>query len=114
LKSVFERTPENHPDQTLIPKAMEDFKSVLENINIEVGKAENAVKLTRLQKQLQGSAGDMQLLMLRDEGRLVIREGKLTMKRGGLETEISVFLFDHVFVMTTKKDSAYKIMRKVI
>lgn len=54
LKPVMEKSTENHPDRTSIPQALADLKAVLLNINLEAGKAENIVRLGKLQKQIIG------------------------------------------------------------
>ncbi|KAJ3362024.1 guanine nucleotide exchange factor 10-like protein [Kappamyces sp. JEL0680] len=115
LKPVMEKALDNHPDRTLIPQALADLKSLLSNINIEAGKAENTVKLGKLQKQIIGTDEDTDVLRLAEEGRQVIRDGKLIMKRASLsDVELTVFLFDHCFLVTKKKENSYKISRKPI
>jgi RHO1 GDP-GTP exchange protein 1/2 len=60
LKPVMEKglwdgltlATDNHPDKTLIPQALGNLKRILLNINVEAGKAENIVRLAKLQKQI--------------------------------------------------------------
>jgi hypothetical protein len=54
LKPVMEKAADNHPDRTFIPQALADFKTILSSINAEAGKAENIVRLGKLQKQIIG------------------------------------------------------------
>lgn len=58
LKSVFEKLPENHPDKKAIPQALATLKDILSKINAEAGKAENVLKLSRLQKQIVFNTGE--------------------------------------------------------
>lgn len=113
LKPVMEKAPENHPDRTLIPQSLADFKAILSNINIEAGKAENIVRLGRLHKQIIGLDEETDMLRLTEEGRQIIRDGKLIMKKTS-DQEVTVFLFDHLLLVTRKKDNNYKIARKPI
>jgi hypothetical protein len=50
---------------------------------------------------------------LNEEGRQIIRDGKLVLKRPA-ESEVYVFLFDHMFLVARKKDNNYKVARKPI
>ncbi|KAJ3256696.1 RHO1 GDP-GTP exchange protein 2 [Boothiomyces macroporosus] len=61
LKPVLEKAAENNPDKTLIPQALAAFKTVLTTINIEAGKAENLLRLGRLQKQIFGLEPDQEV-----------------------------------------------------
>ncbi|KAI8897330.1 hypothetical protein BC833DRAFT_621321 [Globomyces pollinis-pini] len=113
LKPVMEKAAENHPDRILIPQALTGFKAVLTNINIEAGKAENILKLGRLNKQIFGPTDQTACLNLLEEGRQIIRDGKLMMRKNN-ETEVMVFLFDHLLLVTKQKDNGYKIIRHPI
>lgn len=112
LKPVMEKASENHPDRILVPQALADFKLLLSNINIEAGKAENIVHLHKLQKQIVSMEEEAEGLDLDKEGRQIIRDGKLIMKRGN-DAEMNVFLFDHMFVVTKKKENSFKVARRV-
>jgi RHO1 GDP-GTP exchange protein 1/2 len=52
-------------------------------------------------------------LRLNEEGRLIIRDGKLLIKRP-TESEVYVFLFDHMLLVGKKKDNVYKIVKRPI
>ncbi|XJO72365.1 hypothetical protein BDV3_003492 [Batrachochytrium dendrobatidis] len=115
LKPVMEKSAETHPDRTLIPQALLSIREVLASINVEAGKADNIVKLSRLDRQLQFDEGEKEDLRLNDEGRTIVRDGKLMLKRSGNDMELSVFLFDHMFLITRKKENGhYKVARKPI
>ena len=58
LKSIFEKLPENHSDKKAIPQALATLKDILSKINAEAGKAENVLKLSRLQKQIIFNTGE--------------------------------------------------------
>ncbi|KAJ3040319.1 RHO1 GDP-GTP exchange protein 2 [Rhizophlyctis rosea] len=100
LRSLLDKTPEDHVDQKLLPPVMDAIKSILSRINVEVGKADNKLKLSQLASQLPAQLAEE--LRLRDESRELIREGVLT-KRGNNESELMVYLFDHALLMARKK-----------
>jgi hypothetical protein len=54
----------------------------------------------------------MKPLRLNEEGRQILRDGKLIIKKP-TEAEIYMFLFDHLLVITKKKENFYKIIRRV-
>ncbi|KAH6579904.1 hypothetical protein BASA50_006377 [Batrachochytrium salamandrivorans] len=115
LKPVMEKSTEGHSDRTLIPQALLSIREVLSSINVEAGKADNIVKLSRLEKQLVFSEGEKEDLRLNDEGRTIVRDGKLMLKRSGNDIEMSVFLFDHMFLIARKKENGhYRVARKPI
>jgi hypothetical protein len=52
--------------------------------------------------------------MLKSEKRKLIREGVLHYRKASGDIELTVFLFDHMFVMTKKKENdTYKVFRTV-
>ena len=116
LKSAFERVPDDHPDKIMIPKAMETIRDILSKINIEAGKSENQLKITRLQAQIFFNPGEEVDLDLKSENRKLIREGVLQLKRSTSgETEIVVFLFNHMLLMTKRKENGtYKVFKRPI
>ena len=46
-------------------------------------------------------------------GRSLLRDGKMMYKKGSSDNEVHVFLFDHMLLITRKKDSTYRVFRKV-
>ncbi|KAH9267074.1 hypothetical protein BASA84_000832 [Batrachochytrium salamandrivorans] len=114
LKPVMEKSTEGHSDRTLIPQALLSIREVLSSINVEAGKADNIVKLSRLEKQLVFSEGEKEDLRLNDEGRTIVRDGKLMLKRSGNDIEMSVF-YSITFLIARKKENGhYRVARKPI
>lgn len=58
LRDAFKRSAENHPDRTLLPQAMDAIKNIMDKINREAGRAENRIKLTKLQESLSFYPGE--------------------------------------------------------
>jgi RHO1 GDP-GTP exchange protein 1/2 len=112
LETVLKQSASEHPDRELIPQALTDMRSILSNINSEAGKAKNIVLLKRLHKLIIGNEEDTRILKLQQEGRQVIREGNVVLKKSS-DGDVYVFLFDHILLLTKKKDSFYRVCRKV-
>lgn len=64
------------------------------------------------QSATKSEVDDLKLL---DENRVLVREGRLVVKKAaGAEMELTVFLFDHMLVLTKKKKNGlFKIYKKV-
>jgi hypothetical protein len=103
LDVILKHTPPDHPDHPDLTKTIEIIKSLLTRINLETGKADNKIKLIKLEQKLHGTPQQLELLNLPDEGRLIIRDGLLKRKQGVDTAELQCFLFDHMFLMTKKK-----------
>ncbi|KNC95938.1 uncharacterized protein SPPG_08691 [Spizellomyces punctatus DAOM BR117] len=115
LRSALDKSPENHPDRALLPQAISVIKDVLSKINREAGRAENLLKLHQLQNQLIFNPGEPLDLGLSNEGRTIVREGSLVLRRNGNEIDVQVFLFDHVLLLTKKKKNGfYKVYKRPI
>ena len=52
------KATDNHPDKTLILQALAVLREILMSINVEAGKAENIVRLSKLQKQIVNNDED--------------------------------------------------------
>ena len=58
LNSSISNLPKNHPDSITVPQALETIRDILKKINFEAGKAENALKLSRLHVQIVFTPGE--------------------------------------------------------
>ncbi|KAI8903114.1 CNH domain-containing protein [Gorgonomyces haynaldii] len=114
LKPTMEKAPDGHPDKLLVPQALASIRDVLANINVEVGKADNRLKLFTLEKKISGSEEERAFLKLLDDSRQMIREGKLFMRRPAADLEVQIYLLDHALVVCRKRDSNFRIIRKPI
>jgi hypothetical protein len=52
LKAIGDKTPEGHPDKTLIPQAMKAIGDVLSKMNEASGVTINKIKLMQLHQQI--------------------------------------------------------------
>ncbi|KAJ3137614.1 RHO1 GDP-GTP exchange protein 2, partial [Irineochytrium annulatum] len=103
LKAILDKTPEGHQDRTLIPQAMKSIAEVLAKMNEASGQSINTIKLLQLTQLISHEPNE---LRLKDPDRQYIYEGKLTLKKpGGGDLPLTVFLFDHVLLLTREKGS---------
>ncbi|KAJ3098870.1 RHO1 GDP-GTP exchange protein 2 [Phlyctochytrium planicorne] len=100
LKAILDKTPEGHPDRTLIPQATKLISEVLVKMNEASGITMNHIKLLKLQHLINQDTFDLQL---QDPDRKYIYEGKLILKRGSTDIPLTLFLFDHLLVMAKEK-----------
>ncbi|KAI0091488.1 CNH domain-containing protein [Irpex rosettiformis] len=118
LEAVLKHTPDDNPDKTALPKAVEIVREFLKAVNAETGKAENRFNLLQLDQQLVFRAGEQVDLRLREEGRELVYKGPLKKRGGGQgdSAELLVFLFDHALLMVKQKTKTeqYKVYRRPI
>ncbi|KAJ3411545.1 RHO1 GDP-GTP exchange protein 2 [Chytridiales sp. JEL 0842] len=102
LKAIADKTPEGHPDKTLIPQAIKAIGDVLSKMNEASGITINKIKLMQLHQQINPEGFNLNLLA---PDRRHHYEGKLIVKRssGGSDVPCTVFLFDHMLVMTKER-----------
>ncbi|KAJ2091715.1 RHO1 GDP-GTP exchange protein 2 [Coemansia sp. RSA 986] len=106
LKAVLKYTPEGHPDRETIPYVIGRIESMLGRINLETGRAQNRLRLFKVDDKLECSVADRNNLRLTDEQRKLVRDSPLR-KRGGSETSaIQVMLLDHMLLMCKVKTDA--------
>ncbi|KAI8897331.1 CNH domain-containing protein [Globomyces pollinis-pini] len=116
LEGILKKTEENHEDIEAIKLAMVELKKITTAVDLAAGKAKNKIRLTELTAKLFSLDGDEKLLNLLEEGRSIIREGNLILKGTGTtgDKEVFVYLFDHMLVITRKKEDRYRIYRKPV
>ncbi|KAJ1727710.1 RHO1 GDP-GTP exchange protein 2, partial [Coemansia sp. Benny D160-2] len=106
LKAVLKYTPEGHPDRETIPHVIARIEAMLGQINAETGRAQNRLRLFKVDDKLECSVADRNNLRLTDEQRRLVRDSPLR-KRGGSEASaIQVLLLDHMLLMCKVKTDA--------
>jgi hypothetical protein len=63
LNSSIGGLPKTHPDSITVPQALETIRDILKKINFEAGKAENALKLSRLNTQIVFTPGEQVVIV---------------------------------------------------
>lgn len=58
LNSSIAGLHKTHSDSIIVPQALETIRDILKKINFEAGKAENALKLSRLDTQIVFTPGE--------------------------------------------------------
>lgn len=90
------------------------MKTILENINIATGKADNRFKLDQLADQLTLNPKEASLVNLMDAQRLLVRDGPLIMKKTASDNEVHVFLLDNcLLICKRKKTGQLKLYKNV-
>ena len=64
LEAVLKHTPDDNPDKTTLPKAIEIVREFLKAVNTETGKAENRFNLLQLDQQLVFRPGEQVVRVL--------------------------------------------------
>ncbi|ORX96778.1 CNH-domain-containing protein [Basidiobolus meristosporus CBS 931.73] len=120
LEAVIKHTPEGHPDTRDLPVVIKSIKELLSQVNIETGRADNRLRLNKLNDALFSKNNDVKSLRLLDEYRQLIRDGPIKKRSGVEQVELTMFLFDHMLLLTKKKKTKdsdfyeYKIHKKPI
>ncbi|ORX55506.1 hypothetical protein BCR36DRAFT_403069 [Piromyces finnis] len=115
IEAILKRTPVTNPDYKDLNEVLVKLKNILQQINEKAGKAQNNLKLNLLNYQLIFNSGEWYDLKLSAPGRKLIREGTFNIKIQGYESELTVFLFDHMLVLAKrKKNGMYKVFRTPI
>ncbi|KAJ1959992.1 RHO1 GDP-GTP exchange protein 2, partial [Dipsacomyces acuminosporus] len=99
LNAVLKYTPEGHPDRKNIPHVVSRIEAMLNRINAETGKAQNRLRLYKIDEKLVCSASDRNDLRLTDDQRKLIRDSQLRKRGGNDGSVIQVLLLDHMLLM---------------
>ncbi|KAJ2317670.1 RHO1 GDP-GTP exchange protein 2, partial [Coemansia sp. RSA 2704] len=105
LRAVLKYTPEGHPDRAALPEVIARIEDMLGRINVETGKAQNRLRLFKVDEKLVCSVSDRNDLRLTDDQRRLVRDSQLR-KRGGEGSNIQVLLLDHMLLMCKIKADA--------
>ncbi|KAJ2077496.1 RHO1 GDP-GTP exchange protein 2 [Coemansia sp. RSA 988] len=102
LRAVLKKTPDGHPDRESISFVIGRIEDMLNRINVETGKAQNRLRLFKVDEKLVCSVSDRNDLRLTDDQRKLVRDSQLR-KRGGDGSSIQVLLLDHMLLMCKVK-----------
>ncbi|KAK5669346.1 RHO1 GDP-GTP exchange protein 2 [Batrachochytrium dendrobatidis] len=113
LKEILKYTSDDHPDSLQMTKARDTLQEILTRLNRDAGHAVNLLRLEKLSKTFTPQENTEDALRLMSPGRIIIREGKLTLlRRPNNDCEVTVFLFDHMLLVVREKSNGLlKIIR---
>lgn len=113
LEVVLKYTPDDNPDKTALPQAVEHVRKFLEKVNVESGRTENRFNLLQLDQHLVFRPGEYVDLKLKEEGRELLYKGPLRRTDGG--GDVQAYLFDHALLMVKQKTKheQHKVYRRV-
>ncbi|KAJ2879462.1 RHO1 GDP-GTP exchange protein 2, partial [Coemansia asiatica] len=103
LKAVLKYTPAGHPDRETIPFVISRVEAMLNRINTETGKAQNRLRLYKVDEKLMCTATDRNDLRLTDDRRKLVRDSQLRKRGGNDNAVIQVLLLDHMLLMCKVK-----------
>ncbi|KAI9282533.1 hypothetical protein BY458DRAFT_428538 [Sporodiniella umbellata] len=104
LTEILKHTPEGHPDQIFLPKALQILKQCLSLVNYETGKAKTRFDLERIHYNLSFKyKADEANLDLLDKKRLIIKQGTLKKSAQPESVDYLVLLLDHCLIVTKLK-----------
>ncbi|KAG0267569.1 RHO1 GDP-GTP exchange protein 2 [Actinomortierella ambigua] len=118
LEAVLKYTPDDNPDKKKIPEVVSIIKDFLQKVNLESGKCENLFNLRQINERLTWKSDPMDLNLLAPERQLIMK-GPLKKKGSSSEhSDIYVFVFDHVLLLTKEKKwkggETYKVHKRPI
>ncbi|KAI8355080.1 CNH domain-containing protein [Choanephora cucurbitarum] len=116
LREILKHTPQDHPDQETIPRAMSLISKFLADVNRETGRTENAFNLQLLNDRLVNKNISNFDLDLTSPNRQIIMKGTWRKGTGSDTSEVLVYLLDHCLLIIKPKqnEEKYKLYRKPI
>ncbi|KXS15279.1 hypothetical protein M427DRAFT_98955 [Gonapodya prolifera JEL478] len=115
IEAILKRTSDDHPDVVQLRAVVDAVKAYLVTVNARAGEADNKLKLEKLSQEVVFREGQWEDLKLGEAGRQLVRKGPLVVKRPAQEdVELTVFLFDHVVLLTKHKNGLYRVYRQAL
>jgi hypothetical protein len=119
LGSLYDRTPDNHPDKENIPLVMNAIKACLERVNLQAGIARNRFDLEKINRHLtyKNHKKDYVDLRLLDKDRVIYKQAVLRKNSNMDSTEYQVILLDHYLIVAKvkiiKAEEHYNVRKRV-
>ena len=122
LEALLQRTLQEHADHDALQDAVSIIRQALKRINVETGKADNAVRIRMIHDHIifkSDTTNAMRAeLKLLDPQRQLLRSGVLRRRQGSEWMELDVFLFDHLLLLCKRRKvdttTYYRVFKNVI
>ncbi|ORX55689.1 hypothetical protein DM01DRAFT_1285733 [Hesseltinella vesiculosa] len=109
IGAILKKTPEDHPDYEILEECLEILKRVATTMDQDTVNTKAVLRVQQVNDAIRSKPTEAVDLQLTVPGRRILHEGPLT-RRGhmvGDSSEIYVFLFDHMLVMTRRRRAGY-------
>ncbi|CAO3623280.1 unnamed protein product [Cunninghamella blakesleeana] len=106
IGAILKKTPEDHPDFKPLTECSELLKQIASAMDEGTAVTKNILRVYEINDRIRYKPGELHDLQLLHPGRKLIHEGPLIKKSHIVvepSTEIYLFLFDHMLLMTHRK-----------
>lgn len=116
IDAVLKRTQDDHPDKDDLGRCVEVLRDIGNQMNLLADSKRMTLRIYEIDDKIKYKTGEHHDLRLREKGRQLVHEGVLYRRShmGVESTEIHVFLFDHLLLMTKLRGGYYFISRRPI
>lgn len=110
LGAVLKKTPDDHPDKATLTECMDIVRDVAAKMDEGTLRSKNTLRILEIEARIRFKPDEYHALDLSKPGRRLLKEGIMTRRSHlNVETiELTVFLFDHMLLMTKAKKSQTK------
>jgi hypothetical protein len=105
--AILKKTPDDHPDKATLTKCSDLLRQIASAMDEGTVDSKNTLRVYEINDRIRCKATEPHDLQLLAPHRRLLHEGPLTRRNHMVveSTEIYVFLFDHLLVMTRRKRS---------
>ncbi|CAO3594948.1 unnamed protein product [Absidia cylindrospora] len=105
IGAILKKTPDDHPDKANLTKCSDLLRQIASAMDEGTSGSKNTLRIYEVNDRIRYKAQEPHDLQLLAPGRLLLHEGPLSRRNHVVveSTEIYVFLFDHMLVMTRRK-----------
>ncbi|CAO3632920.1 unnamed protein product [Mucor hiemalis] len=110
LGAVLKKTPDDNSDKAFLTQCIEIIKDVASKMDEGTVRTKNTLRILEIEARIRFKPDEHHTLDLSKPGRRLLKEGIMTRRSHlNVETiELTVFLFDHMLLMTKAKKSPTK------
>ncbi|KAL0094792.1 CNH domain-containing protein [Phycomyces blakesleeanus] len=119
--AILKKTPEDHPDKKDLLECSNMLKAIANKMDSETANTKMTLRIYQINDHIRYKTGEPHDLQLTKKGRKLLYEGILTRRSHMVveSTELRVFLFDHMLLMTRERkgndgEDEYQISKRPI